>query len=144
MPEKQNLVARASVRVEASPEEVWGALVDPRAVEKYMFGTKVTTDWREGSPIRWKGEWKGKAYEDKGELLRVEPGRILRYSHFSPLSELPDEPENYHTVTIELAPAGDQTLVSLTQDRNATEEERAHSAKNWETMLQGLKRYVEA
>jgi hypothetical protein len=30
-----------------------------------MFGTTVNSEWREGAPITWKGDWKGKAYEDK-------------------------------------------------------------------------------
>ena len=148
MPESQDLVARASVRIDAPPEQVWDALVDPAAIEKYMFGAKVTTDWQEGSPIRWKGEWKGKPYEDKGEVLEIEPSRVLRYSHFSPLSKLPDEPGSYHTVTIELEPEpsadGARTRVSLTQDKNPNEEARRHSTENWNAMLRGLKEYVES
>ena len=74
--------------------------MDPEAIRRYMFGTTVVSDWKEGGPIVWKGEWKGKAYEDKGVILRLEPERILQYSHFSPQSGLPDTPENHHTVTI--------------------------------------------
>ena len=144
MPESQDFVARASVQIDAPPERVWDALVDPDAIEKYMFGARVITDWKEGSPIRWKGKWKGTEYEDKGEVLEIEPSRVLRYSHFSPLSKLPDEPESYHTVTIDLAPEGDRTRVSLTQDGNPTEEARQHSTENWSTMLRGLKEYLEA
>jgi hypothetical protein len=35
------------------------------------------------------------------------------------------------------------TDVSLTQDNNATDEERAHSEQNWLMMLAALKKYVE-
>ena len=108
-----------------------------------MFGTHVTSDWRENSPITWKGEWQGKSYEDKGVILQSKPGRTLQYSHFSPLSGLPDKPESYHTVTIELSREANQTRVSLTQDNNSTEEAREHSEKNWEMMLTGLKKFVE-
>jgi uncharacterized protein YndB with AHSA1/START domain len=142
----KNLIAKASVDIDASSDEVWEALVQPEAIKEYMFGTNVVTDWREGSPITWKGEWKGKAYEDKGEILRLEPGRTLQYSHFSPLSGLPDTSENYHTVTIELADDGDhgeETHVSLTQDNNPTEEAREHSEENWGVMLDGLKKFLE-
>ena len=88
-----NLVAKASTTVNASRATVWKALVDPAAVKQYMFGTTVVSDWKEGSPIVWKGEWKGKKYEDKGVILAIEPGRMLRYTHFSPLGGLPDAPE---------------------------------------------------
>jgi uncharacterized protein YndB with AHSA1/START domain len=138
-----DLLARASTTVNAPKERVWRALVDPDAIRQYMFGTNVSSDWKEGSPITWKGEWKGASYEDKGTILNVEPGRLLRYSHFSPLSKLEDRPENYHTVTIELSGDDDHTEITLTQDNSATVEERDHSQKNWEMMLESLKAYLE-
>lgn len=141
----KNLIARASVVVDADRADVWHALTDADAIAVYMFGAEVSSDWREGSPIVWKGEWKGKAYEDKGEVQRVERHELLEYTHFSPMSGLPDEPENYHTVTIELDDDGERgTRVVLTQDGNDSEEAREHSARNWQTMLDGLKKLVEA
>lgn len=138
-----DLIAKASVTINATRAKVWDALVNPEAIHQYMFGTNVTSDWREGSPITWKGEWQGKAYEDKGVILRIKPEQTLQYSHFSPLSGLPDKPESYHTVTLELAGDGNQTRVSLNQDNNPTEEAREHSERNWEMMLRGLKKFVE-
>jgi uncharacterized protein YndB with AHSA1/START domain len=137
------LVARASATIDAPVARVWDALVDPEAIRRYMFGTTVVSDWTEGSPIVWKGEWKGKAYEDTGVILRIERGRVLRYSHFSPLSGLPDTPENHHTVTIELVEQAGRTRVSLAQDNNPTEQARQHSERNWSAMLAGLKQLLE-
>jgi uncharacterized protein YndB with AHSA1/START domain len=139
----KNLTARASLRINAPRQRVWQALVDPDAIHQYMFGTQVLSDWQEGSAIIWKGEWQGKPYEDKGTILQLKPEHTLQYSHFSPLSGVPDKPENYHTVTIELSASQNQTLVSLAQDHNSTEEERLHSEQNWEMMLAGLKKFVE-
>jgi uncharacterized protein YndB with AHSA1/START domain len=138
----ENLIAKASVTINASSEKVWDALVNPEAIKQYMFGTNVVSGWREGSPIIWRGEWQGKPYEDKGVILRFKPGRRLQYSHFSPLSGLPDRPESYHTVTIELSDEEDHTRVSLTQS-NLTEQARDHSEKNWGIMLTALKTYLE-
>jgi uncharacterized protein YndB with AHSA1/START domain len=135
--------ARVSTTIDAPFYEVWSALLDRKAIREYMFGADVQSRWRVGSPIVWKGEWDGKPYEDRGEILKLEPGRTLQYSHFSPLSGLPDEPENYHVVTIELFPEGNGTLVSLTQDNNPTEEARAHSERNWGAMLAAMKKYLE-
>ena len=108
-----------------------------------MFGTTVTSDWKEGSFITWKGVWQGKTYEDKGVIHQIKTGKILQYTHFSPLTGLPDVPENYHLVTIELSEKGNQTHVSLSQDNNATEEAQKHSEKNWSMMLSGLKKILE-
>jgi uncharacterized protein YndB with AHSA1/START domain len=139
----KNLIARASVTINAPSEIVWDALVNPEAIKQYMFGTNVVSDWREGSPIIWQGEWQGRAYEDKGVILQRKPGRTLQYSHFSPLSGLPDKPESYHTVTIELSDEGDQTRVLLAQDNNLTEQAREHSERNWGMMLTALKSFLE-
>jgi uncharacterized protein YndB with AHSA1/START domain len=144
MPAKtSNLIARSSIVVDAPASRVWQALVTPSAVKQYMFGTDMRSEWKEGSPVTWTGEWQGRKYEDRGVIKQFKPNQALQYTHFSPLAGLPDEPENYHTVTIQLAPEGERTRVSLTQDNNATEEERAHSEQNWGVMLEGLKKFVE-
>jgi uncharacterized protein YndB with AHSA1/START domain len=139
----RNLVAKAATSIAADKRKVWNALVTPGAIKQYMFGADVQSQWSEGSPITWKGEVKGRSYEDKGVILRIEPGRTLQYSHFSPMSGKPDRPENYHTVTIDLSGSGDATQVSLAQDNNPDESARRESEKNWASMLQGLKEYVE-
>ena len=59
-----------------------GALVSPAAIKEYMFGTRVNSEWNEGSPISWKGQWQGKSYEDKGTILQFRPARRLQYSHY--------------------------------------------------------------
>ena len=140
---KQNLIANASITINAPPRAVWSALVSPQAIEKYMFGAHVISEWREGGSIVWKGHWQGKAYEDKGIIRQYSPEHRLQYSHFSPLSGLPDSPDNYHMVTINLAVEGEQTRVTLSQDNNATEDSRKHSERNWQTMLEGLKKVAE-
>lgn len=140
----KNLIAEATTSIHGSREKVWKALVNPDAIKQYMFGADVESDWREGSPITWKGEMNGKKYEDKGVILTLIPGNTLRYSHFSPLSGKPDKAENYHRVTITCSGSGNTTGVSLAQDNNATEEARTESGKNWGMMLEGLKKYVES
>jgi uncharacterized protein YndB with AHSA1/START domain len=137
-----NLIAQAMITIDAPRSKVWRALVDSAANKQFMFGADVRSDWKEGSPITWSGEFKGKSFQDKGVILRVQPERVLKYSHFSPLAGKPDKPENYHTVTIELADAGSQTRLVLTQDNNATEQARAESERNWKTMLESLKKVV--
>ena len=142
--EPKNLKAEAKTEINATVDKVWDALVNPEIVKKYMFGTTVDSDWKVGSEITWKGEWKGKPYEDKGVILKIEPGKLIQYSHYSPLSGLPDKPENYkNIVTTELSPNGKHTSVSLTQDHNETEKSRDESEKNWQMMLDGLRELLE-
>ncbi|MDR3575010.1 MAG: SRPBCC domain-containing protein [Anaerolineaceae bacterium] len=139
----KNLIAKSSITINAPRAVVWDAFVNPAVIKQYMFGTNVISDWKQGSPIIWKGEWQGKSYEDKGVILQFKPGQTVQYSHFSPLSGLPDTPDNYHTVTVELAGEGNGTQVTLTQDKNSSEEERQHSEENWNSMLAGVKKLLE-
>ncbi|RYY39813.1 MAG: hypothetical protein EOO08_09080 [Chitinophagaceae bacterium] len=136
-------IATVQTRIAAAPARVWQALTDPASIRAYMFGAEVHTDWQPGSAITWKGEWKGKPYEDKGRIVEATPEKKLTYTHFSPLTGEEDLPENYHTVTIILQPDGAGTLLTLTQDGNATDEARAHSESNWKAMLEGLRTVAE-
>jgi uncharacterized protein YndB with AHSA1/START domain len=140
---QNTFIAKAQVEINAPIAKVWEALVDPAMIKQYMFGTNAVSEWHEGAPIVWKGEWEGKPYTDKGTILQLKPEHVLQYSHFSPLSGQRDMPENYHTVTIELSPTRAGTIVALSQDNNATEEDREHTKQNWGTMLNNLKRFLE-
>jgi len=139
----KGLIAKASISINAPADKVWNALTNPEVIKQYMFGTTAISDWKEGSPIVWKGEWQGTTYEDKGVILKLNPERLIQYSHFSPLSGKLDLPESYHTVTIELASDDAETTVSLFQDNNETEQEREHSEQNWQMMLDALKKLLE-
>ena len=141
MPE--NLPAEADVVIKGSLSQVWDALVNPDKIKAYMFGAKVESEWTVGSPIVWKGEWKGKPFEDKGRILEIQQGKRLRYSHFSPLSGAPDRPENYHTVTIQLEGPDGAIHVDLSQDNNPTQNARQEARRNWSMMLDALKKTVE-
>src|SRR5689334_20196431 len=72
-----NLVAKTSISIKAEIKDVWKALTDPALIKKYFFGTDAESDWKKGSPVRFRGEWEGKPYEDKGTVLESDPPRKL-------------------------------------------------------------------
>ena len=137
------LIAQASTSIYASVEKVWDALVNPEIIKQYMFGSEAISEWKENSPIIWKGIWQGKTYEDHGFILKLDYGKTLVFSHFSPMTGLPDLLENYHNVTFKLLGNGDFTHITLLQDNNSNEEERKHSQSMWESMLSELKKVLE-
>jgi uncharacterized protein YndB with AHSA1/START domain len=137
-------IATAQVHVDARIDRVWRALTDPAEVREWMFGTTLETDWRPGSPITWSGEYEGRSYQDKGEVIEVDEPRTLTVTHFSPLSGLPDEPSNYHTVSYVLTDERERTRLAITQDNNTTHDEVEHSRANWQQALKALKAHVEA
>ena len=140
----ETYLAKVSISIDAPKEKVWEALTKPELIKQYLFGTEVTTDWQVGSPITYKGTWEGKAYEDKGVVLENEPGKLLVSTFWSSLSGVPDLPENYQTVRYELSTEDGGTRLALTQDNNATREDSEHSEQNWNMVLEGLKKLLEA
>jgi len=137
-------VAHAETEISASPQQVWDAMTDPEAISRFMFGSKVETDWEEGSPITWSGEYDGRPFQDKGEILEVVENQRLRMTHFSPLSGKDDVPENHHTLDYRLEDQGASTRLTLDQDGNDSAAQAEQFAGNWQMMLDQLKKYVEA
>ena len=139
--------AQVSTDIDASPEVVWTGLTTPAVLGKAFFGSEVQTSWRVGSPIRFRGQWKGKVFEDKGQVKAFSPSKQLRFTHWSELSGMPDSPEHYHVVSFDLAPAGNGTKVTLTQenenDKPIAASARQELTKNWTAILEGLKKAVE-
>jgi uncharacterized protein YndB with AHSA1/START domain len=137
--------AISRVAIHAPIALVWDALTNPDEVRKYMHGTNLATDWKVGSPIAWKGEWNGQSYEDKGTVLESDPPRHLKYTHWSPMGGTEDKPENYHTVTCELTEQGDDTVLTLVQDNNPSQEDADKMAEqNWGPVLRVLKQTAES
>jgi len=134
--------------VKASPSAVWKALTTLSTLKQFFFGSDISTDWRIGSPISFKGSWKGKPYEDKGNVQAFDREKRLAFTHWSPLSGMEDKPENYHIVSFDLQPAQGGTEVVLTQTNQndaepLTPDNRREYDKNWTMVLDGLKKAAE-
>lgn len=141
----QTYEAATSTDVGAPPDAVWRALTEPDLIARYMHGTTVDTDWSEGSPITWRGEWQGNQYEDKGNVLAFDPPRRLAVTHWSPLTGEPDEPANYHHVGYDLESLeGGRTRLTITHGNSPTQEAADAMVENgWRPTLEGIKQVVE-
>jgi uncharacterized protein YndB with AHSA1/START domain len=132
-----------SISIDAPAKDVWEALTNPDVIKKWFFGVDTETDWAEGSPIVHRGEYQGKPYEDKGTIVKVEQGRRLVHTHWSPSSGLPDSPENYEEVTWALSDRGAATQLTVTEVNLGSEEAKAASEQSWRMALQALKDLLE-
>ena len=137
-------IVKFSIEIKAPTKKVWEALTNPDVIKKYFFGTHVDTTWKVGSPIFWRGSWQGKAYEDKGTILDLNPEKQLACTYWGSFSGVADVPENYKTLIYDLEKKGDRTILTLTQDNNADEEAAKHSEGNWKTIFEGMKKLLEA
>ena len=112
-------------------------------MRQYLYGAEIKSDWQPGSPITFSGVWNGKPYEDKGEILAIEPGKLLKVTHYSPLSGQPDAPESYHRVTYMIDGHGKRSTLTITQENNRDQAEVDESEKTWGMILGNLKTLLE-
>ncbi|MNI68143.1 hypothetical protein D3C73_1238200 [compost metagenome] len=97
-----------------------------------------------GDAITYSGEYNGKPYQDKGSILAFDPPELLKTTHYSPASGLPDVPENHHTVEYRLAEEADGTTVTIRQGNNSSEKEVEQSTSTWQLVLQNLKEFLDS
>lgn len=138
----KQLTMSESISIHAPTASVWSAITDKEKIKNYFFGTEVNSDWKKGSPVIWSGEWEGKRYEEKGEVLDVEKGKLLSYSYLSSGKE--DVPENYSVIVYKLEENGNgRTKFSITQSNFTDQKACDHSRENWKMILTGLKKVAE-
>jgi uncharacterized protein YndB with AHSA1/START domain len=138
-----DLQLTSSIAIAAPASAVWQALTTPELIKKWFFGVDTVTDWRVGSPIVHRGEYRGQPYEDKGTIIRFEPPLLLVHTHWSPVSGLPDEPDNYQQVTWSLAETGGRTGLTIFEINLPSEEAKAVSEQSWSIVLKALKDLLE-
>lgn len=140
---REDFIAKVEIFLDAPRSRVWEALTHPDQVARYLHGTQVESDWKVGGPITWKGEWKGRRYEDKGRILEVEAPHRLATTYWSSLSGKPDRPEYHKTLRYVLYEEDGGTRLLLTTENNASEQEARHAEENWKGVLGTLKGILE-
>ncbi len=133
-----------SIEINVSPSIVWQRLSQPEHIRTWLSGAAVTSEWKEGSPILFTGEWKGTKYVDKGMVMQFDPMKTFQYSYWSGFSGLPDEPKNYSIIRFDLRSIeGGKTKLILTHRNLATKQMYEHSKSNWEETLNLIKKIAE-
>jgi uncharacterized protein YndB with AHSA1/START domain len=138
-----DLFLKISTEIDALAPKVWDALVNPKIIKQYLFGTETVTDWKVGSPIVFQGVWEGVAYQDKGTILKFIPEKKLKYDYWSSFSKMEDVPENYQPISFEISSGDEKSILTLTQDNIPNETALEHSKANWEMVLDQMKKIVE-
>ena len=142
------LTVTKSIEINVDISKVWEAITHSEWTRKFMFGCDVVSDWKPGSSIEFIVKLPEKdVVQVKGNILKIEPKKLLQYSIFGPNAGLKDIPSNYTTVTYKLTPQGETTLVSVSQGDFSTVEEGKkryeHTQNGWEMTLKKLKAELE-
>ncbi|MDP3177079.1 MAG: SRPBCC domain-containing protein [Spirochaetaceae bacterium] len=104
-----------------------------------------------GSPLLWKDMNDGKEMVFvKGEIVDIKPLSFMAYTTIDPNLGIEDIPENYVTVTNELAATMGKTVLTATQGdfSQAGDGERRYEETmeggGWDSILRAIKALVEA
>jgi uncharacterized protein YndB with AHSA1/START domain len=131
------------IQIDAPPERVWEALTTPDQIKQWFFGVETESDWQVGSTLVHRGEYQGKAYEDKGKILELDPPHRFVHTHWSAMSGKPDAPEHMERVTWTLEPSDGGTAVTVDEANLPSEDAKAISDQNWPKALDTLRSLLE-
>lgn len=142
----------STIEINASPEMVWDALINPEQTKKYMFGCEAVSDWKVGSPLTWEAIYEGKNMVFvKGFVLTFIPFKQLTYSVFDPNNkQMEDIAQNYLQVNYQLKPHVNGTLLTVTQgdynlvaDGDKRYNEAYNNGEGWSPILNQIKKLLE-
>lgn len=141
-----------TIDINAPASGVWNILVNPDETAKYMFGCRATSDWKKGSTLTWPGVYEGKEMIFvSGNILEIEPERLLIYSVIDPNAPYPKTPENHLKVKYELSENNGVTTLRVSQygfEEAADGEKRFTEIDNkgegWNPILVEIKKLAEA
>ena len=146
------LIIKNTIAIKATASKVWDALTNPEQTKKYMFGCETVSDWKIGSSLLWRGNYEGKEMIFvKGNIVSIDPRKKLVYTTIDPNNPaIADVPENYLTVTYDLAAENEQTILTVIQGDYSTvaEGERRYNetynnGEGWSPILIEIKKLVE-
>lgn len=139
----KDLLVRKTVKIDVNISKVWNALTNPKVIKQYLFGAKVTSDWKVGNEIVFQGNWEGKKFRDKGIIEKFEIEKLFQYTYWSMFSDLEDKKENYSLITFELSGDDKTTKLIVSQQGFVDKAAQEHSAKGWSIVLHNIKELLE-
>ena len=133
-----DLTLTVQKRIPAKAERVFNAWLDPMMMKKFMFGSPdmtvsiAETDPKVGGSYKVVMNDGTKDIAHTGTYLDLKPHSRIAFTWQSPYSV------DGSTVTLDFAPDGDATLVTLTQVRFASEGARDGHKAGWTAILETL------
>ncbi len=135
----------AEIHIAAPPERVFQALVDPAQVPCWWGQTGIYRCQQFAADLRVGGKWRsagvtgdGSPFEVTGEILAVDPPRLLAYTWISSWTGTVKT-----EVRWELAPERQGTRVRLRHGGFGGRQDLARNYRGWPRMLGWLQVYLE-
>lgn len=144
----KKLIVKQSIEINAPASRVWKVLTSPEFTKQFMFGCEAVSSWKVGDSLEWKGSMNGKeVIFVKGNIVKINPEKLLEYTTFDPNAGIKDSPENYLAVTCKLTPVNGKTLLAVTQGDFAkvvnSEKRYNETLTGWSSVLPKIKDLAE-
>lgn len=131
-----NLIYKKTILINANLEKVWNVLTKPEFTKQYMFNNEVFSNWKIGSEIIWKGNYKGYESFQKGFILDLIPLKLIKYSTFDPNFGFEDKEENYIYVSYILSPKNNSTEITFISENFGKDKKRyEHNSNGWDNII---------
>ena len=124
--------------IKADPKRIYDAWLDPKMISRFMRPDadvtipQATNDPREGGRFDILMQAGDNQIPHAGTYLELRPHERIVFTWESPFST------DGSTVTVDLAPEGDATRVTLTHVKFVSEETRNNHEKGWGGILDAL------
>lgn len=139
------LLVNKAIEISAPASRVWDTVTKPDLIKKWLSddAMDVISDWNVGGPIVFTGVWHGYKIKDEGEILAIDPEKLLRYSYWSKSSRLPNNSENNSIIAFTLRSHGSTTLLRVTHSNILLETMYGHANFYWTSAIIRIKKLVE-
>ncbi|NWG17186.1 MAG: SRPBCC domain-containing protein [Chloroflexi bacterium] len=128
--------------IQTTPQQLWQALTESDFTERYYFGSRVQSDWQQGSPYHYPNPAGGHFVE--GIILEVDPPRRLVMSFRPVWQYTANEEAPTSQVTWEIEPAGTACKLTLIHDGiDLTHPLTQDILTGWARITSGLKTLLE-
>ncbi len=128
--------------IEATPEKVFNALIDPELTKQYWFNHRNKSDWKVGS------RWEHQLYDDSatvhivGKVVESDPPRRLVVTWSRPADD--GNPSRTSRVIYEIQPLENSVKLTVTHDEFDDDTEMLESVSfGWPVVISGLKTLLE-
>lgn len=133
-------------RFEAPREKVFRAFTDAATIPRW-FGEEggatwiVDLDLREGGGFRFRGTYKGDAWEVRGVYREVRIPERLVFTWIETMTGGPDSAESL--VTVQFRDLGGRTEVALSHENDVDEKTRGGHEQGWKTCFDRMEKVIE-
>jgi uncharacterized protein YndB with AHSA1/START domain/DNA-binding transcriptional ArsR family regulator len=132
----------ASIYIRATPEAIWQALTDPAFTVQYYYGNSVESDWKAGSPYRYRSEGE---VSIEGDVVEASAPRRL-VTTFTACWDEAAKAEGPSRVTFQIEDAESSGVCRLVVTHDQLEDKPAtleQVSGGWAFIISGLKTVLE-